>query len=40
LESNRALVTFDELFDALHDMGKLADYLSTLAPLADDKEAL
>jgi len=40
LESNRALVTFDELFDALHDMGKLADHLSTLAPLADDKEAL
>ena len=30
LESNRAAVTFDELFDMLHRMGELADQLSTL----------
>ena len=32
LESNRAAVTFDELFEILRHMGELADQLSTLSP--------
>jgi hypothetical protein len=32
LESNRAAVTFDELFEALRHMGEIADQLSTLTP--------
>jgi hypothetical protein len=39
LESKRAAVTFDELFEALHHMGELADELSTLAPRTAAKPA-
>lgn len=36
LESNRAVVTFDELFEMLRHMGELADQLSTLSPMTDE----
>ena len=39
LESKRAAVTFDELFEALHHMGEIADELSTLAPRTAAKPA-
>jgi hypothetical protein len=39
LESNRAVVTFEELFEALRHMGELADQLSTLTPRTAAKPA-
>jgi hypothetical protein len=39
LESNRARVKFDELFEVLRHMGELADQLSTLTPRTAAKPA-
>ena len=39
LKSNRARVTFDELFELLRHIGELADQLSTLTPRTVAKPA-